>query len=98
MVTRQGGNRHGTRQKMRKVKGSHGKFSLRQYLQILKTGDKVALVAESSVHKGLYFRRFHGKIADVVRKQGFCYEVLLKDGNKAKKMIVHPIHLKKLIY
>jgi len=42
MVTRQGGNRHGTRQIMRKREGTHGKFSLRRYLQLLNIGDKVS--------------------------------------------------------
>jgi large subunit ribosomal protein L21e len=96
MVTRKGGNRHGTRQTMRKTQGTHGKFSLRRYLQILNAGDKVSLVAESSVHKGLYFKRFHGKVANVVSKKGFCYEVELKDGNKLKTLIVHPVHLVKI--
>ena len=97
MVQRKGGNRRGTRQIMRKRQGTHGKFSIRRYLQILETGDRVALVAESSVHKGLYFKRFHGKIAQVVGKKGFCYEVQLKDGNKQKSLIVHPVHLKKIL-
>lgn len=96
MVTRKGGNRHGTRQIMRKREGTHGKFSLRRYLQILKIGDKVSLVAESSIHKGLYYKRHHGKVATVLNKQGFCYEVELKDGNKTKTLIVHPVHLVKL--
>lgn len=96
MVTRQGGNRRGTRQTMRKRQGSHGKFSLRRYLQILNEGDKVSLAAESSIHKGLYFKRFHGKIANVIGKQGFCYKVQLKDGKKAKTLIVHPVHLIKI--
>lgn len=81
---------------MRKRQGLHGKVSLRTYLQQLELGDKVALVAESSIHKGIYYKRFHGKIATVTKKQGFCYEVSLKEGNKAKKMVVHPVHLKKL--
>ena len=97
MVTRIGGNRRGTRQMMRKRQGMHGKISLRTYLQTLEVGDKVALVAESSVHKGIYFKRFHGKIATVTKKQGFCYEVSFKEGSKAKKIFVHPVHLKKII-
>ena len=96
MVQRKGGNRRGTRQLMRKRQGTHGKFSLRRYLQILKEGDKVALVAESSIHKGLYYKRFHGKIAKVIAKKGFCYEVQFKDGNKSKTLIVHPVHLRKI--
>jgi len=97
MVTRKGGNRKNTRQLMRKRQGLHGKFSLRRYLQILKPEEKVALVAESSIHKGLYYKRFHGRIARVIARRGFCYEVELKDKNKVKRLVVHPIHLKKVI-
>ena len=96
MVQRRGGNRRGTRYIMRKDRGTQGKVSLRNYLQELSTGDRVALVAESAVNKGIYFKRFHGKIAVVTRKQGFCYEVAFKDGGKLKQRIVHPVHLKKL--
>ena len=96
MVTRVGGNRRGTRQIMRKRQGLHGKVSLRTYLQQLELGDKVGLVCESSVHKGIYYKRFHGKIAVVTKKQGFCYEVTLKEGGKNKKLVVHPVHLKKV--
>ena len=96
MVTRKGGNRRNTRYITRKTQGTHGKFSLRRYLQQLKPEEKVSLVAESSVHKGQYFKRFHGKIATVLRRRGFCYEVKLKDQGKEKTLIVHPVHLKKL--
>jgi len=95
MVSRKGGNRRGTRSVMRKKAGSRGKISLRTYLQQLEVGDRVTLKAESSIQKGLYYKRFHGRIAVVTRKRGFCYEVQLKDGNKLKTLIVHPIHLKK---
>jgi len=96
MVTRMGGNRRGTRSMMRKTQGTQGKVSQRRYLQQLEVGDKVALVSESSRQEGIYFKRFHGHIATVTRKQGFCYEVGFYDGNKAKRIIVHPVHLKKV--
>lgn len=81
---------------MIKPSNKKGKISLRNFLQELEVGDKVVLKAESAYHKGLYFKRFHGRIVDVTRKQGFCYEVQLKDGSKTKKFIVHPVHLKKV--
>ncbi|MFT4326968.1 MAG: 50S ribosomal protein L21e [Candidatus Woesearchaeota archaeon] len=96
MVTRKGGNRRGTRQIMRKPAGTRGKVSLRNYLQLLEAGDKVALKAESSIHDGIYYKRFHGRIATVERKRGFCYEVSLVDGKTKKTLIVHPVHLKKI--
>jgi ribosomal protein L21E len=96
MATRIGGARRKTRQKYTKNYKMSGKISLRSYLQKLDNGDKVALIAEPAVQRGIYFRRFHGKIGTVKRKLGTCYEVVIKDMDKEKHVIVHPVHLKKL--
>ena len=95
MVTRIGGARRKTRQKMTKSPQKRGKFSLRKYLQEFKMGDKVILKLESAVQKGMYFPRFHGKSGIVGKNQGSNYYIQIKDGNKKKKVLVHPIHLKK---
>jgi len=50
---------------------------------------------DPSVHKGPYFPRFHGLSGIVGEKQGSCYHIEIKDGNKSKTLIVHPSHLKK---
>ncbi|RME31183.1 50S ribosomal protein L21e [Candidatus Woesearchaeota archaeon] len=94
MVTRIGGTRRKTRGIFTKPKQLRGKVSLRRYLQEFKPGDKVALKAEPSIQKGIYFRRFHGKIGVVKRKNGSCYDVEIKDLGKTKTVIVHPVHLK----
>ena len=93
---RLGGARRKTRQKFSKDYKTRGKISLRRYLQQLSPGDKVALTAEPAVNEGMYFRRFHGKIGTVAKKLGSCYEVVIKDFDKTKHVIVHPVHLKKL--
>ncbi len=51
--------------------------------------------AEPAVQHGMYYPRFHGKHGVVKGKQGNCYIVGIKDKNKAKDLIVHPVHLKK---
>jgi ribosomal protein L21E len=96
MATRIGGARRKTRQKFSKNYKARGKISLRSYLQTLEAGDKVALQAETAVPEGMYFRRFHGKIGTVSKRLGSCYEVVIKDYDKVKHIIVHPVHLKKL--
>ncbi|MEM3374366.1 MAG: 50S ribosomal protein L21e [Candidatus Woesearchaeota archaeon] len=83
----------GTRQKFRKDYRSKGKLSIRKFFQEFKEGDKVVLKVEPSYHKGRYYPRFHGKIGYITGKQGECYNVLIKDGNKDKMIIVHPVHL-----
>lgn len=68
-------------------------MSLTRYFQEFKPGEKVTLKAEPSIQKGVYFRRFHGMVATVSKKLGSCYELLLNDKGKEKRLIVHPVHL-----
>ncbi len=95
MAQRTGGFRRKTRHKLRKNKKEKGKISIRKYFQKFKEGDKVYLKAEPAVQKGMYLPRFHGKAGCIVKKQGECYYVKIKDGKKEKNLLVHPIHLKR---
>jgi large subunit ribosomal protein L21e len=79
---------------MRKHVRAHGKINLSAYFANYKKGDKVTLFAEPAVQAGIYHLRFHGKVGTVVQKRGGCYEVRIFDGDKAKTVIVHPVHLK----
>jgi large subunit ribosomal protein L21e len=96
MVTRIGGSRRKSRSKLSKSPRNRGKMSIQRFLQQFNVDDNVALVAEPSHQNGLYHARFHGKIGKVAGSQGRCYKVAIKDGNKKKTMIVHPVHLKKV--
>ena len=73
-----------------------GKISFTKYFADYKEGDKVTLKAEPAVQKGIYHLRFHGKTGIVKGKQGNCYNVEIKDGNKPKVLVVHPVHLARL--
>ena len=95
MVKRIGGFRRKTRHKLSKNVRSKGKISLVKYFQEFKKGDNVYLVAEPSVHRGMFYPRFYGKAGVVVGKSGKCYEVQIMDGKKSKTVISHPIHLKR---
>ena len=81
---------------MRKHHRCSGKISLTNYLASYNPGDKVTLAVESAYHKGMYHPRFKGKIGTVAVKRGRCYEVLICDGSKEKKLVVHPVHLSRL--
>lgn len=96
MATRIGGSKRKARNKLRKNLRCRGKLSLRRYFQELNNGEKVALNTESSLSNGMYHLRHHGKIGTIVGKKGTCYQVQIKDINKVKVLIVHPVHLKKL--
>ncbi|MBS3151773.1 50S ribosomal protein L21e [Candidatus Woesearchaeota archaeon] len=96
MTKRIGGARRKTRHKLAKNVRDKGKISLTRYFQDFKSGDKVCLSAEPSVHGGMYFPRFHGKVGTVVGKQGKCYQVKIKDVQMLKIVLAHPVHLKKV--
>ena len=96
MVQRKGGFRRRTRHKLQKPIRQKGKLSQRKFLQQLDVGDKVKLNAEPAYQKGMYFPRFHGHVGEVESKKGDCYNVSIKDHNKKKILIIHPVHLRKL--
>lgn len=95
-MKRVGGNRRKTRYKMSKSISEKGKLPIRRFLQDFDSDEKVLLKAFPSYQGGLFCLRFHGKIGKIVGKQGDCYKVSIKDGNKAKECIVHPVHLLKV--
>ena len=95
MAQRTGGLRRKTRYIFKRRRSDKGKVKIRDYLQSFKEGDRVELKANPSVHRGLYFRRFHAKVGTIKKQRGDCYEVSIKEGNKAKIVITHPIHLEK---
>ncbi len=95
MVKRIGGLRRKTRAKMSKNYRDKGKVSIRNFLQQFNTGEKVILKAEPAYQLGMYFPRFHGKQGIIHGKQGACYQVIVKDGDKEKTLIIHPVHLRK---
>ena len=94
-MQRTGGFRRKTRSKLRKNVRSKGKLSIRKFLQKFDEGERVNLVAESGIQGGMYNPRYHGKSGVIGKKQGSNYYVKIKDGNKFKSLLVHPIHLKK---
>lgn len=94
MVQRVGGARRKTRGTFKKTHNQRGKMSLRQFFQEFAEGQKVLLKAEPSYQKGIYYRRYHGKVGTVLGKQGACYQVALKNGGVSKILIVHPVHLR----
>ena len=96
MVKRIGGTRRKTRHKMSKNVRDKGKISIQRYLQDFKTGEKICLVTEPAVHKGLFHSRFHGKAGTIIGKRGNCYEVEIKDIKMLKTLVVHPSHLKRM--
>jgi len=95
MAKRLGGIRRKTRYKFKKEKRTKGKISITRFLQSFNVGDRVYLDVEPAVQKGMYYPPFLGKTGVIEGKRGKCYEVKIKDFNKEKMLIIHPVHLKK---
>jgi len=95
MVMRKGGSRRKTRDKLKKDRRRRGKVSISTYFERYVSGDRVNLVLEPSIHKGMPHGRFCMKSGLVTGKRGFCYEVKINDRGKEKTLIVHPVHLKR---
>ena len=92
MVQKSRGPRKKTRSLLRKR--IRDKTPITKYLKEFKVGDKVIIKPEPSSHRGMPFKRFFGRSGIVTDKRGKSYIVKIKDGNKEKKIIARPEHLK----
>ena len=81
--------------KKRKKVREKGKVKLSKVFQEFKKGDNVCLIRELS-QKGLFPKQFHGLTGMIEGKRGRSYIVRFKNGKVYKKLIIRPVHLKKL--
>ena len=70
-----------------------GKLKLSQYFKKIDDGASVAIVADAGVVSS-FPKRIQGLSGTVIESRGKFKVVAIKDGNKAKTFIVHPVHLK----
>ncbi len=95
MSQRHGGFRSKTRHKLQKSYKDKGKLSITRFFQKFEEGESVILKADPAYHKGMYYPRFHGKTGVISGMKGECYLIAIKDSNKEKELIVHPVHLRR---
>lgn len=79
----------------RKSMREHGKVKLSKYFQEFKKGERVAVKRELAVQPK-FPKQIQGRSGLVSGKRGSSYLVKIKDMNKEKSYIIHPVHLKKL--
>jgi large subunit ribosomal protein L21e len=79
----------------RKPIRTRGKLSFSRYFQILKEGDFVAIAKEAALQPR-FPARLQGITGIVEGKRGRAFIVKIKDGNKEKRLLIEPIHLKKI--
>ena len=88
------GPRKKTRYKFKKELRKRGLPPVTLSIQKFEVGDKVHIVCDSSIQKGMPHRRFHGKTGTVVGQRGRAWMLTIADGNSEKIVIARPQHLK----
>jgi len=87
------GYRSSARRLLTKGPREHGKLRLSKLLHEYQSGTSVVIKIDSSVHKGMPHRRYHGKVGTVLNKRGRSYVVSVSQGDAIKEIIVRPEHL-----
>jgi len=90
---RKKGHQMNTRALLRRNPRERGKTTLSKILQSYNEGDKVLVKIDSSMHKGMPHRRFHGRIGVISAKRGRSYVIHVTQGDATKEIIVRPEHL-----
>jgi large subunit ribosomal protein L21e len=90
---RKKGYQMNTRALLKRNPRERGKTTLSKVLQSYNEGDKVLVKIDSSMHKGMPHRRFHGRIGVIRAKRGRSYVIHVTQGDATKEIIVRPEHL-----
>ena len=93
MVKKSHGLRIKSRYKLKKKVREKG-IKIRRALQEFEVGQRVHIIIDSSVQKGMPHPRFHGRTGVVIGVRGRSYLVEITDGGKKKTIIARPEHLK----
>ena len=92
-MRRSKGYRSKTRALFRKSPRERGKIGLSRLLRTFNPGDKVKIRIDSSVHKGMPHRRYHGRVGIVKERRGRSYVIEVGEGKQTRTLIVRPEHL-----
>ena len=87
------GYRAGTRHLFKKEPRERGKMKLSKLLYEYQPGTQVVVKIDSSVHKGMPHRRYHGRVGTVINKRGRSYVVSVSQGDAIREIIARPEHL-----
>jgi len=92
-MRRSKGYRSRTRSLLRKHPRERGKIGLSRILRAYQIGDKVTILLDASVHKGMPHRRYHGRSGTIQEKRGKSYVVSVEMGKQTKQIIAKPEHI-----
>jgi len=79
----------------RKRQRTHGKIKFSRYFQDFEKGERVSVVSELALQPS-FPKKLQGRSGIVDGKKGSHYIVKIKDLNKEKTYLIHPVHLKRL--
>ena len=74
---------------------TRGKTPLSRQFQNLKKGDSIAVIKELSVASS-FPDRLQGRTGVISEKRGGSYVIVIMEGDKEKKFIIEPVHLKRM--
>lgn len=96
-MQRSRGFRFKTRQLLKKKPRARGLSPITRGFQTFEEGEKVNIVIDPSIHKGMPHSRFHGLTGVVTGIRGTAYEVSVNVGGKTKIVVSRPEHLVKAV-
>jgi len=96
-MQRSRGFRTKTRQLLKKKPRARGLSPITREFQTFEDGEKVNIVIDPSIHKGMPHSRFQGLTGVVVGQRGSSFEVNVKVGDKTKMVVSRPEHLVKAV-
>jgi large subunit ribosomal protein L21e len=94
MVKKSHGFRRRTRKLMTKKVREKGQQPVSQVLIDYEVGQRVDIIIDPAVHKGMPHYRYHGRTGEVIEKRGRGIVVKVNLGKKEKTLIVRPEHLR----
>ncbi len=87
------GIKHKTRDKLSKTVRARGISPVVRAIQDFQVGDKVHIILDPSIHKGMPNPKFHGRTGEVIGTRGRAFLLKVTDGNASKTIISLPEHL-----
>ena len=79
----------------RKTLKNKGKIKLSRYFQDFEKGERVAVIRELALQPR-FPQKLQGRTGIIEGKRGSSYILKIKDLNKEKIYIIHPVHLMRL--
>jgi large subunit ribosomal protein L21e len=92
-VRKSKGYRAGARRLLTKGPREHGKLRLSKLLHEYQPGSHVVIRIDSSIHKGMPHKRYHGRVGTILNKRGRSYVISVSQGDAVKEIIIRPEHL-----